>query len=187
MGMTFSLRLSCAALVRGEGQRGGDRTRPHHGPRARKMGGPMGRGLRQKFAQHMGNRHHHRATHPHRGPPPGGVGGYADQGYNTTSSGSQGGPRQACGRWGGVDERRVGPADARRSVRLAARPTVGRQRRRTRGKPGRPLRQEVTRSAGGRPCSRRIGQPAPRRAMGQGSPLHLGVQRRPRLHASALS
>jgi hypothetical protein len=129
----------------------------------------MGRGLRQQFAQHMGNRPHSRAPHPHRGPPPpGGVGGYADQGYTTTSAGSQGGPRQGCGRWGGVDERRVGPADVRRSVRRAARPTVGRQRRRTRGKRGRAIRYEVTRRAVVRPCSCLLGHPAPRHAMGHG-------------------
>jgi hypothetical protein len=70
MGMTFSLRLSCAALVRGEGQRGGDPPRPHHRPRAQNMGGPMGRGLLQTFVQQTGNRHHRRATPPTGGYPP---------------------------------------------------------------------------------------------------------------------
>ena len=44
-------------------------------------------------------------------------------------------PRQGCRRWGGVDERRVGTADGRSSVRIEAIRTVGRQRRRKRWTP----------------------------------------------------
>jgi hypothetical protein len=116
--------------------------------------------------------HHSRATHPHRGPSPqgakGGWGGSTDQGYHTTSAGSQDGPRQGCGRWGGGDEHCVGPADVRYSVSLAAIPTAGRQRRRTRWKRGRALCHEVTLTAGVQPCSCMIVPPAPRHAIGHG-------------------
>jgi hypothetical protein len=74
MGMTCSLQLRCAALGLGEGSRGGDRTRLHHGPRARKSGGSMRRGRLQPFVQKMGNRHHTTAG------PPTPIGGHPPRG-----------------------------------------------------------------------------------------------------------
>jgi hypothetical protein len=44
-------------------------------------------------------------------------------------------PRQGCRRWGAVDERRVGPADGRSSIRIEAIRTVGRQGLRKRWTP----------------------------------------------------
>jgi hypothetical protein len=88
---------------------------------------------------------------PGHPPPQGAKGGSTDQGYNTTSSGSQGGPRQGRGRWGGGDEHCVGTADVRRSVSLAAIWTAVRQRRRKRWKPVRGTCGGVTRDTGVRP------------------------------------
>jgi hypothetical protein len=187
MGMTFSLWLSCiallaeaahrdaeacscAALVYGEGQRGGDRTRLHHWPRARKMGGPMGRGLRQKFVQQMGNRHHRRATHLHRGSPPrqGGEGGIYRLGitYNEFrfSSRPAAGARE-LGRGGRA------PRRPRRRVTLG--PSRGETDRGDSAtadamEAGGALPHEVPRRAGVWPCSCRISYPALRHAMGHG-------------------
>jgi hypothetical protein len=77
-------------------------------------------------------------------------------------------PRQGCGRWGGVDERRVGTADGLGWVRIEARRPGGLQRLQKRWKPVWGTGREMTRDTGVRPFWCMLVHPTPRHALGQG-------------------